>query len=57
MKVVMKDQHGDAPLIIHWDEPNPARSSEAIQLARWADHVVLVMGLTARLEGEEMSWA
>ena len=26
----------------------------AIQAARWADHVVLVMGLTARLEGEEM---
>ena len=55
VKLVMKDQHGDAPLIMHWDEPNPARSSDAIQLARWADHVVLVMGLTARLEGEEMS--
>ncbi|MDX2430539.1 MAG: glycoside hydrolase family 3 C-terminal domain-containing protein [Bacteroides sp.] len=54
MEVVMKDQHGDAPIIIHWDEPNPARSREAVQLARWADHVVLVMGLTARLEGEEM---
>ncbi len=55
LKVVMKDVHGDAPIIIHWDEPNPARTSEALQLARWADHVVLVMGLTARLEGEEMS--
>ena len=54
IKLVMKDQHGDAPVIINWDEPNPARTREAVQLARWADHVVLVMGLTARLEGEEM---
>ncbi len=54
IKLVMKDQHGDAPIIINWDEPSPARTNEAVQLARWADHVVLVMGLTARLEGEEM---
>lgn len=54
VKVVMKDEHGDAPLAIHWDEPNPTRAREAVQAARWADHVVLVMGLTARLEGEEM---
>lgn len=54
IKLNMKDEHGDAPVIIHWDEPNPSRTWEAVQLARWADHVVLVMGLTARLEGEEM---
>ena len=54
LKVIMKDEHGDAPLAIHWDEPHPNRVWEAVQSARWADHVVLVMGLTARLEGEEM---
>jgi beta-glucosidase len=54
LELVMKDEHGDAPLVIHWDEPDRARVAEAVQLARWADHVVLVMGLTARLEGEEM---
>jgi len=54
VKVIMKDEHGDAPIAIHWDEPNPARVREAVQTARWADHVVMVMGLTARLEGEEM---
>ncbi|MCP4313899.1 MAG: glucan 1,4-alpha-glucosidase [Bacteroidetes bacterium] len=54
VEVAMKDQHGDAPLAIHWDEPNPNREREAVQAAAWSDHVVLVMGLTARLEGEEM---
>ncbi len=54
LKLVMKDEHGDAPIVIHWDEPNAGRAGEAVQLARWADHVVLVMGLTAQLEGEEM---
>lgn len=54
VKLVMRDEHGDAPIIMNWDEPNPTRVREAIQVARWADHVVLVMGLTARLEGEEM---
>ncbi len=54
VKLVMRDEHGDAPIIMNWDEPNPGRTYEAVQLARWADHVVLVMGLTARLEGEEM---
>jgi beta-glucosidase len=52
--VVMKDQHGDAPLSIHWEEPDQPLLWEAVQAAKWADHVVLVMGLTARLEGEEM---
>jgi len=54
VEVIMRDEHGDTPLSIHWDEPNPNRVREAVQTARWADHVVLVMGLTARLEGEEM---
>ena len=54
IKVILQDIHGDANCTLHWEEPSQALAWEAIQAARWADHVVLVMGLTARLEGEEM---
>ena len=53
--LLMVDRHGDAGCTLHWEEPTLSLQWEAVQLARWADHVVLVMGLTARLEGEEMS--
>jgi len=48
------DYHGDASCTLHWEEPGQNLAWEALQAARWADHVVLVMGLTPRLEGEEM---
>jgi len=54
IKVIMQDQHGDSNCALHWEEPGLPLAWDAIQAARWADHVVLVMGLTARLEGEEM---
>jgi len=54
IKVLMQDQHGDSNCTLHWEEPGLPMAWEAIQAARWADHVVLVLGLTARLEGEEM---
>jgi len=54
IKVLMQDRHSDANCTLHWEEPGLPLAWEAIQAARWADHVVLVMGLTARLEGEEM---
>lgn len=54
IKVVMQDKHGDAGYTLHWEEPELPLQWEAVQAANWADHVVLVMGLTARLEGEEM---
>ncbi len=54
VKIVMEDKHSDAGCTLHWEEPDLPHAWEAIQTARWADHVVLVMGLTARLEGEEM---
>ncbi len=53
-KVLMQDQHGDANCTLHWEEPGLPLAWEALQAASWADHVVLVMGLTPRLEGEEM---
>jgi len=54
IKVIVADRHGDANCTLHWEEPNLPMQWEAVQAANWADHVVLVMGLTARLEGEEM---
>ena len=37
-----------------WDVPNPKLQSEAIELAQNSDLVVLCMGLSPMLEGEEM---
>jgi len=54
IQVQVFDHHGDANCTLHWEEPGLPLAWDAIQAARWADHVVLVMGLTARLEGEEM---
>ncbi len=54
IEVVMVDFHGDASCTLHWEEPDQPLLWEATQTAAWADHVVLVMGLSARLEGEEM---
>jgi beta-glucosidase len=54
IKVVIQDGHGDSNCTLHWEEPGLPLAWDALQAARWADHVVLVMGLTARLEGEEM---
>ncbi|MGW8316637.1 MAG: glycoside hydrolase family 3 C-terminal domain-containing protein, partial [Bacteroidales bacterium] len=54
VKVIMEDRQGDASCTLHWQEPDQPLLWEALNTARWADHVVLVMGLSARLEGEEM---
>jgi beta-glucosidase len=54
IKLIMADRHGDANCTLHWEEPDRPLLREAVQTALWADHVVLVLGLTAQLEGEEM---
>jgi beta-glucosidase len=54
IEVIVADRHGDAKCTLHWEEPDLPLMWEAVQAANWADHVVLVMGLSARLEGEEM---
>jgi len=54
VKVILRDQQGDASCRLNWVEPGRRLMWEALQLAGWADHVILVMGLNARLEGEEM---
>jgi beta-glucosidase len=46
---------GDADIQLVWAPPAGDRTQEAIAAARQADAVVLVLGLSPRLEGEEMS--
>ncbi len=46
---------GSTPLVkLNWQEPNQNLEKEAIEVASKADAVVMVMGLTPRIEGEEM---
>jgi beta-glucosidase len=44
----------DAAIQLVWSRPGMIRESDALEAARQADAVVLVMGLSPRLEGEEM---
>ncbi len=44
----------DAAIQLVWSRPGMIRESDALDAARQADAVVLVMGLSPRLEGEEM---
>ncbi|MCA1760628.1 MAG: glycoside hydrolase family 3 C-terminal domain-containing protein, partial [Bacteroidales bacterium] len=49
-----KNWHGDGDARFLWAMPNPDMLQEAVEVARQADAVVLVLGLSQRLEGEEM---
>ncbi len=44
----------DADIQLVWSRPGSTRDDDAIAAARQADAVVLVLGLSPRLEGEEM---
>lgn len=48
------DIHGDANVSLLWSTPRKNYEQEAMALAKEADVVVLFMGLSPRLEGEEM---
>jgi len=58
LKVEAKETYGDAQVQLVWTEPrdNPEEElkHEALDAAKRADVVIMFMGLTARLEGEEM---
>lgn len=45
---------GDAMVQLVWSRPGAIREQDAIDAARQADAVVMVLGLSPRLEGEEM---
>jgi beta-glucosidase len=44
----------DAAIQLLWSRPDMIREQDALDIARQADAVVLVLGLSPRLEGEEM---
>ncbi|HEU4995661.1 MAG TPA: glycoside hydrolase family 3 C-terminal domain-containing protein [Gemmatimonadaceae bacterium] len=54
LRVDAQESYGDAQLQLQWAAPPQTLEAEALQVARQADAVVLFLGLTARLEGEEM---
>lgn len=55
-KIVIEaiETYADAQVQLVWARPQPGLKEEAIKIARQADVVVMCMGLTARMEGEEM---
>ena len=54
LRVEGEESYGDAQLQLLWSPPHEAVAAEALAVARQADVVVMFLGLTARLEGEEM---
>jgi beta-glucosidase len=48
------DQRADASVQLVWSKPAPTMKEQALVAAKASDVVVMVMGLSPRLEGEEM---
>jgi beta-glucosidase len=55
LRVEGQESYGEAQLQMLWSGPRDTLLDEAVAVARRADAVVLFLGLTARLEGEQMS--
>jgi len=54
LRVEAEETYGDAQLQLLWSPPHETLEADAMRVARQADAVVMFLGLTARLEGEEM---
>jgi beta-glucosidase len=54
IEVLYKNYAGDAAIELLWAPPRPKITEEAVQAAKESDVVILVLGLSQRLEGEEM---
>ncbi len=54
IEVLYKNFAGDADIKLLWAPPRPNLIEQAVKAAKEADVVVLVLGLSQRLEGEEM---
>lgn len=54
IEVTAAETYADAQVQLVWATPQPNLRQQAIDTAKQADAVVMVMGLTARMEGEEM---
>jgi beta-glucosidase len=57
VRVDARESYGEAELELVWSTPTTGLEAEAVAAAKQADAVVMFLGLTARLEGEEMSVA
>jgi beta-glucosidase len=55
IEVLYKNYAGDADMKLLWARPRADIIRQAIEAAQGADAVILVLGLSQRLEGEEMS--
>ncbi len=54
IRVDFHEVHGDADIRLVWAPPHGSYEDEALNIARQADVVLLFLGLSPRLEGEEM---
>jgi len=54
IKVEAIESYADAQVQLVWAAPKPELKKQALDVAKQADVVVMCMGLTARMEGEEM---
>jgi beta-glucosidase len=54
LRLEFKQRRADGAIHLVWDPPGDDPAPEALRMAEEADVVVLVLGLSPRLEGEEM---
>jgi beta-glucosidase len=54
LRVDGEESYGEAQLQLLWAPPHDMLEAEAVQAAQQADAVVLFLGITARMEGEQM---
>jgi beta-glucosidase len=54
LEVVARETYGDARVQLVWAEARPNLKAEALAAAKAADAVVMVVGLSANLEGEQL---
>jgi beta-glucosidase len=55
LEVLYKNYSGDAAIELLWSPPRPNIVDQAVSAAKMSDAVILVLGLSQRLEGEEMA--
>ena len=54
VRLEFHEVHGDADIRLVWEAPHADYLAEALSVAKQADAVVMLLGLSPRLEGEEM---
>ncbi len=54
IELLYRNYAGDADMKLLWARPRPDMTRKAVEAANSADAVILVLGLSQRLEGEEM---